>query len=832
MQPPALIDIGINLSHDSYDRDRAEVIARARAAGVFAMVVTGSTLADSERALALCRQWPAVLRATAGVHPHHAAAFQASDCARLAELYADPLVVAAGECGLDYYRNYSPPAEQRRAFALQLRLAVEHRLPLFLHQREAHADLMAMLREHPEQLSRAVLHCFTGDAAELEDCLGAGLSIGVTGWICDERRGQALRLQPDYARAHMARAMTWLAQGNWEQGWPEYEWRWRYEGFSPRPFPQPLWDGSPLAGRTILLHAEQGLGDTLHFIRYAALVKQQGGQVLVECPAVLHRLLASGTGIDELVAPGAPLPAFDVHAPLLSLPALFRTSLSTVPATVPYLFADAQLGAQWRDRLASVEGLKVGIAWQGNPRHFRDRQRSVLLTEFEPLARLEGVRLISLQRGPGVEQVPALGDRFPVLDLDRQRDETCGDFMDTAAVMTNLDLVITCDTAIAHLAGALGVPVWVALPFAPDWRWLRERADSPWYPTMRLFRQERWGDWASVFRRLADALQQGDWTSPTHPPGEPPPAPAQRVGEARFQPPAQAGVPDPAGRHLNHGVALGQQGRLDDAVVAFQEALLRRPGSVEAWFNLGIIRAQQGKPDEAVACYQQALRLDPGYAAAHINLGAVRMQQGQREEAVACFQEALRLKPEAVEAHLNLGKAFTEQGQHEQARTHLRQAVRLQPDVPETHYHVAAIHNQQGNLEEAVASCRQAIRLRPDYLAAHLELGNAFLDHGQLDEAVASLRQALPIHPDNADVHKNLALALLLRGDWEPGWQEYEWRGQELAWPTFPQPLWDGAPLAGRTILLHAEQGLGDTLHFIRYAALVKERGGRVIVAC
>ena len=193
MPLPGLIDIGINLAHESFDRDRAEVIARAQNAGVIAMIVTGSTLADSARALELCRQWPGLLRATAGVHPHHAAGFQDSDRAALADLLADPMTVAAGECGLDYYRNYSPPAEQRRAFGLQLQLAVERKLPVFLHQREAHADLMAMLREHPQLLPRAVLHCFTGGAAELDDCLEAGFAVGVTGWICDERRGQALR---------------------------------------------------------------------------------------------------------------------------------------------------------------------------------------------------------------------------------------------------------------------------------------------------------------------------------------------------------------------------------------------------------------------------------------------------------------------------------------------------------------------------------------------------------------------------------------------------------------------------------------------------------------
>ncbi|HEU0224523.1 MAG TPA: TatD family hydrolase [Steroidobacteraceae bacterium] len=193
MAAPVLVDIGANLGHDSFDRDRAAVIERAAQAGIAAMIVTGSTVADSARSLELCRRWPRRLRATAGVHPHHAAGFAEANAPELAALLGDPMTVAAGECGLDYFRNFSPPADQRRAFALQLRLAAEHGRPLFLHQRDAHADFLAMLREHPGPASRAVLHCFTGGPAELEDCLALGLSIGVTGWICDERRGQALR---------------------------------------------------------------------------------------------------------------------------------------------------------------------------------------------------------------------------------------------------------------------------------------------------------------------------------------------------------------------------------------------------------------------------------------------------------------------------------------------------------------------------------------------------------------------------------------------------------------------------------------------------------------
>lgn len=188
-----LVDIGANLAHDSFDADRDAVLARARTAGIAALIVTGSTLADSARAIALCRQHPEMLRATAGVHPHHATTLADGDTGLLEALLGDPMVVAAGECGLDYFRNFSAPVEQRRAFELQLCLAERHGKPLFLHQREAHADFLAMLRAHPGAAARGVLHCFTEGPAVLEDCLALGLSIGITGWICDERRGQALR---------------------------------------------------------------------------------------------------------------------------------------------------------------------------------------------------------------------------------------------------------------------------------------------------------------------------------------------------------------------------------------------------------------------------------------------------------------------------------------------------------------------------------------------------------------------------------------------------------------------------------------------------------------
>jgi ADP-heptose:LPS heptosyltransferase len=375
---------------------------------------------------------------------------------------------------------------------------------------EAHTALGNVLKDLG-QLEEAIACC--REALRLKPNLAtAHTNLGIA--LCEQMKvedavasfQQALRLQPDSAEAHKSLAMTWLLMGNFEQGWPEYEWRWKCEPSMLPGFRQPLWDGFPLQGRTILVYTEQGLGDALQFIRYAALVKGRGGQVLVACPASLVPLLASCPGIDRLIPQNGPLPHFDTHAPLLSLPGIFGTSLATVPANVPYLFADDVLIDHWRQELNQTSTFKIGIAWQGSPSYRRDRFRSIPLAHFAALTRSQGVHLLSLQKGPGTEQIQEVAGRFPVPDLGSRLDETAGAFMDTAAVMKNLELVITSDTAVAHLAGALGVPVWVALPFAPDFRWLQHREDSPWYPTMRLFRQTKPGDWAEVFERMAGEL--------------------------------------------------------------------------------------------------------------------------------------------------------------------------------------------------------------------------------------------------------------------------------------------------------------------------------------
>jgi tetratricopeptide (TPR) repeat protein len=323
---------------------------------------------------------------------------------------------------------------------------------------------------------------------------------------------RALALRPDYADAHWNESLARLCLGDFETGLAKFEWRWRTSDAHParRALPQPLWLGEhTLEGKTILLHAEQGIGDCLQFVRYACLVAARGATVVLAVHRELKTLLA---GLAPAVfAEGEMLPACDLRCPLASLPLAFRTTLATIPAAVPYLHPDAARFARFKARLARCGSLRVGLAWAGNPAHKNDRRRSIPFERLAPMLAVRDVQYVSLQKELPQADAQALRATPPVLDLAAELD----DFADTAAVVANLDLVITVDTALAHLAGAMRKPVWILLPFSPDWRWLIGREDSPWYPTARLFRQPRIDDWASVIERVAAELARAALSRPT-----------------------------------------------------------------------------------------------------------------------------------------------------------------------------------------------------------------------------------------------------------------------------------------------------------------------------
>ena len=317
------------------------------------------------------------------------------------------------------------------------------------------------------------------------------------------RRG--VELDPASAGGQYNLGLVLLRDGDYLEGWLKHEWRWDFRELQQprRHFSQPQWRGEPLNGAIILLHAEQGLGDTLQFIRYAPLVAARGGRVFLEVQPRLRRLLEGMSGVERVIVRGDTLPEFAWHSPLMSLPLAFRTTVDTIPVATPYLRADpALVAAAWQVCPPIDKRLRVGLAWAGNPSNKGDAQRSMALEQLAPLADVPNAIFYSLQLGAAAEQIQPLQDRFPLIDAC-SRDK---DFAETAAVAATLDLVISVDTSTAHLAGAMGLPLWVMLPHLADWRWMEEREDNPWYPTARLFRQPARGDWVSVVQALCAAL--------------------------------------------------------------------------------------------------------------------------------------------------------------------------------------------------------------------------------------------------------------------------------------------------------------------------------------
>ena len=323
-----------------------------------------------------------------------------------------------------------------------------------------------------------------------------------------ENYRRALQIKPDCAEAHWNLSIALLRIGRFTEGWKEYEWRLNPSlkvTVYPHSYETPRWDGSCFKGKRLIVHCEQGLGDTLHFVRYLPMVKARGGTVILEVRKPLYRLLQSFPGIDELVEASfdnKPAIKFDYHVSLMDLPKIFETTLETIPAEVPYIHACPTKSEYWRKKLTGAD-FKVGVVWAGSPTHGNDRYRSCTLKHFAPLTEVDGVRLYGLQKGEAAAQAEELADEMAITNIGTEFE----DFTDTAAAIENLDMVISVDTSVLHLAGAMGKPAWALLPFSPDWRWMLDRQDSPWYPTMKLFRQKKWGQWEPVVQDVAKELR-------------------------------------------------------------------------------------------------------------------------------------------------------------------------------------------------------------------------------------------------------------------------------------------------------------------------------------
>jgi hypothetical protein len=371
------------------------------------------------------------------------------------------------------------------------------------HDGDTHDGIAAVefARGH---LDRAIEHSrraveIRPDSARFRSHLASALLCAGFVDAAEEELHTALRLDADCAKARLTLGAIDLLHGRFAEGWAGYDWRppaVRFGGHRGR-----LWKGEPLDGACIVLRSEQGFGDTIQFCRYVPLVSNRGGRVILEAPRQLAPLLASLSDVAEIISRDDAVAAVDWEAPLGSLPRIFKTVLDSIPRTVPYLTADSRRRQRFQSQMSPAR-VNVGLVWAGNPRNPRDRLRSIALREFEPLFAVKGVRFFSLQCGAPAGEAAGLRPD-PIGELERD----IIDFCDTAAAISALDLVISVDTAAAHLAGALAVPIWILLPAGPDWRWMLHTPHSPWYPTARLFRQAELGDWQSVIYAVAASLR-------------------------------------------------------------------------------------------------------------------------------------------------------------------------------------------------------------------------------------------------------------------------------------------------------------------------------------
>jgi tetratricopeptide (TPR) repeat protein len=617
---------------------------------------------------------------------------------------------------------------------------------------------------------------------------------------------RALGIRHDYPEAHVSVAMLALLRGDYANGFTQFEWRWRLKIMTPRDFKQPPWQGEPLNGKTILLHAEQGYGDTLQCLRFVPEVAARGGRLLLELPPPLTQLATTLNGGGEIVPQGRTLPHFDVHCAFMSLPRVLGVSLGNLSErAVPYLRADPAAVERWARRLAGTgSGLRVGIAWAGNPKHAADRRRSIPVERLADLVRTPGVRFYSLQVGERAQDLALLPpDR--VVDLSGELTS----FAESAAAIANLDLVISVDTGLVHLAGAIGRPCWMLLAFSPDWRWLTERTDSPWYPSLRLFRQPRPGAWDDVLTRVGTALSE--------------------LAAAR----RPAGPPLDARALFTQAMALHEAKRTAETEALARRILASEPGYRPALNLLGILREEAGDHREAADLFARFAELAPDDPEAHYNLAIVLVALERLDDAIVHYRRAIALKPNHAKAYSNLGAALRLRGRLDDAEAACRRALALDPYAASAHVNLGTVLTSRDRLDEAAESFRHATELKPDLAEAFLNLGLARHNQGRFEEALTHYRQASRLRPDYADAHMAEAFALLTMGRDVPqalAKLEWRWRLADRKLRGFKQPQWRGDALAGRTILLHAEQGFGDSLMLLRYAPMVAARGGRVVI--
>ncbi len=658
----------------------------------------------------------------------------------------------------------------------------------------------------------------------------------------------ALRSDPGKIAAHLNLALCLLRMGRLEEGWREYEWRWRTPNFRRYDygFKEPRWDGTQdLQGKTLLLTAEQGLGDTLQFVRYIPQLKERCAKLLLLVPGPLAELLSINFPYVHINNASKRLPEFDYHCPLLSLPFALGTTLESIPNPGAYLQAPLDLRLEWETAFPHAGTPKVGLVWAGNPEHGNDLHRSIPLATFFPLLQVKDRKYFVLQKDISEQDRRMLSDCSDVVFAnDRFRD-----FRDTAAAVAQLDIVITVDTSVAHLAGAMGKPVWILIPPQADWRWVLGRTDSPWYLSARIYRRTADASWNSVINQVADDLRNY--------------SPLVNAVPTRQ---LASGVDEA----LRAAVVLHNNGQLDDAGAIYAGVLQLDPNNFDASHLLGQVRRRQERRAEAETLYRHALMLRPNDVAALNNLMRLLRSSGRHEQALEIHNRLVALCPSDPKAWSERAASLLALNRHDEALENLNRTLALDPNHLNALNNYAVVMLHQKRHPDALAHLDRLLAIKPDFGDAIANRGLALLGLGRPLEAIENYRyglklapasttqlcnhgislmavnrhaeaidqfhKALAIDPQHVDANWNLSLSQLAMGDYANGWRQYEWRWKrtELAphYREMPIPLWTGAEdLSGRCLFLHFEQGFGDTFQFLRYLPLLKARCARVILS-
>jgi hypothetical protein len=746
--------------------------------------------------------------------------------------------------------------------------------------------------------------------------------------------------------------MLRLLLGQFEEGWPEYEWRLQSSSTLKKAhlLGKMRWLGTQsLQGKTILLTREQGFGDTLQFCRYAQKVKSLGARVVLEVQKPLLGLLSALKWADAVYADGEVAEPFDYFCPLLSLPLALGTNANNIPSgisdsfasNIPYLHADEQTIGKWREILGKPSGKRIGLVFSGSPTHLNDANRSI---EAKHLIGClpAGLEYICLQRELRAEDEKTLEDAGV-----KFFGEQLENFADTAALAQLMDLVISVDTSVAHLSGALGKPTWVLLPALPDWRWMLQSSDSPWYSSVKLYRQGEDRQWLPVLEKVAldlksefglpqsklsQTVQEGGFEGglTLHQNGQlaeavkiyeqvlsqnpehiqalhflgviayqqhDPNRAVKLIGQAVSLMPDYAEAHCHLGlsfqvlelfdkalgsfdkaisinlsfaqAHNNKGVVLQKLKRFEDSCESFRQAIRLEPRTAGHHFNLGNSLKQVAQLPQAIESYEKAIELEPSFAQAYNNKGVVLKELGQLQMAAISFGKAYEIRPDYAEAFNNHGNTLKELGQHEDALHSFEAAIKTRPDLAEAYNNKGFVLQELERFEQALACYDKAIQIKPDFAQAHGNRGNSLKKLSRFEEALVCYERAISLKPDYAEafynmgvvntellrlleaatcydkaisidessviVYRNRAMVNLMQGQFDGGWQDYEWRWKQSdVLPKlrhFDKPLWLGKEsLQNKTILIYAEQGLGDTIQFCRYAKSLAQLGCKVIL--